>query len=216
MVLPIDLLEKLREGPAGFARWEADESTKPAPESSWTVGELAGRLTEISGQGARSSLTAAAVLLLDAQKSGEPSVWVSRAESSFFPPDMARAGVDLEALAVVFTPSAQAAANAAARLVRSGAFGLVVVDLGRSPQVPMALQGRLASLAVKHDTAVVLITEKPVNAPSVGSMISLRVEAHRVAVAPFTYRIRLVVVKDKRRGPGWSHDEVADGPDGLR
>jgi hypothetical protein len=79
----------------------------------------------------------------------------------------------------------------------------------------MALQGRLASLAVAHDAAVVLITEKPASAPSVGSMVSLRVEAHRLAEED-GFRVRMIVVKDKRRGPGWSTDEVAHGPDGLR
>jgi recombination protein RecA len=192
--------------------------------------ELAGRMVEISGRGAVSCLSAAAALVLEAQSLGEPCAWVAvrdRAEAStFFPPDLARFGVDLEALPVVFAPSPQAAARAAARLLRSGAFGLLVLDLGREPEISIALQGRLTGLALKHDAAVVLLTEKPARSPSIGSMVSLRAEPRRsqlqkpgtraAAQDESLYRVTLAVLKDKRRGPGWTHEEVMLGPDGLR
>src|SRR5476651_929143 len=93
-----------------------------APAGSWCRSELSGRLTEISGRGCVSPLSAAAALLLEAQAGGEPCAWLSRDESNFFPPDLARFGIDLDALPVVFVPSPQKAARAAARLLRSGAF----------------------------------------------------------------------------------------------
>jgi recombination protein RecA len=184
----------------------------------WCRAELSGRLTEISGRGCVSPLSAAASLLLEAQSSGEPCAWITKSESSFFPPDLVRFGIDLDALPVVFVPSAQAAARAAARLLRSGAFGLLVLDLGEEAQVSIALQGRLTGLALKNDAAVVLLTQKSPSAPSVGSMVSLRAEPRRTQLEATVslYRVSLTVLKDKRRGPGWLHEEVMLGPDGLR
>lgn len=155
-------------------------------------------------------------MVLDAQVAGEPCAWVTRSESTFFPPDLARVGVDLDTLAVVFVSSAAQAARATARLVRSGAFGVVVMDLGPSADIPIPLQGHLAGLAIKHDAAIVLITEKTASAPSVGSMVSLRIEAQRERLDEARFSIRFAILKDKRRGPGWTHEEVARGPAGLR
>jgi recombination protein RecA len=186
----------------------------PGSTPAWSRADLSGRLTEISGQGATSSLSAAVTLMLDAQRAGEPCAWLGRRSSCFFPPDLAESGIDLAALAVVFTPSAQAAVRAAGRLVRSGGFGLVIADLGSGVDVPSPLQGRLSSLALKHDTAIVLITQKPPTSPSLGSMISLRVEARRSPLDDARFVVRLDVLKDKRRGPGWSHEEIFQGPPG--
>lgn len=187
---------------------------EPRSAPAWSRAELSGRLTEISGQGATSSLSLAATLVLDAQRAGEPCAWLGRRSSCFFPPDLAASGIDLAALAVVFTPTAPAAMRAAGRLVRSGGFGLVIVDLGSGADVPSPLQGRLSSLALKHDTAIVLITQKPPTSPSLGSMISLRVEARRSPEGEARFRVQLDVLKDKRRGPGWSHEEIFRGPPG--
>jgi recombination protein RecA len=185
-------------------------------EPCWSREELAGRLTEVSGRGAMSSLTAAALLILDAQLAGEPCAWVTRQESTFFPPDFARNGIDLDALVVVFVTAVQDAARVSARLARSGAFGLVVMDLGAAADIPLPLQGRLSGLAIKHDVAIVLLTEKSSSAPSVGSMVSLRAVACRTRLDEARFRIRFAILKDKRRGPGWSHEEVVRGPAGLR
>jgi recombination protein RecA len=184
--------------------------------SPWRRDELTGRMVELSGRGCTSRLSAAATLVLDAQAAGEPCAWVTLPQSTFFPPDLARFGVDLDALPVVFAPSPAGAARSAARLLRSGAFGLLVLDVGKDPAVSIPLQGRLTALALKHDAAVVLLTEKPASAPSVGSMVSLRAEPRRSQANDMLYRVLLTALKDKRRGPGWVHEEVMLGPDGLR
>lgn len=99
----------------------------------WRLEEVAGRLIEISGQSATAALTCALGLVLDAQRHGEPVAWVSDVGSSFYPPDAADSGVDLEALVVVRVPATLAIPRAADQLARSGAFGLLVLDLGMSP-----------------------------------------------------------------------------------
>ena len=185
-------------------------------QDAWTRAALSGRLTEISGVGAMASLTSAFGLVLDAQARSEPVAWITLPETSFYPPDAADSGIDLDALAVVCVPGAQEGARAAERLLRSGAFGLIVLDLGRDARLPTALQGRLVSLAKRHDTALVCLTSKPRDAASLGSLVSLRAEVTREKRDDDRFACKLAVLKDKSRGPGWSHSEVVLGPAGLR
>lgn len=220
-----EFLEKARaDAPAGSARAAAavlslDEMRRqravvePTP-AQWSRAQLSGRLVEVSGIGAVASLTAAVGVVLEAQVEGEPAAWICMATSTFFPPDLADNGVDLDALIVVRAPTVAHAGRAADRLLRSGGFGLIVLDLGPGAEVPMALQGRLVGLAQRHDAAILCLTEKANDAASIGSMVSLRAEAKRVrGEGRFTVTLR--ALKDKQRGPGWIHGETLRGPAGL-
>ena len=100
-------------------------------------------------------------------------------------------------------------------MARSGAFGLLVLDLGANPRVPAALQARLRSLARKHDTAILCLTEKRGSASSLGSLVSLRGEARIRRVGDDRFACELRVLKDKHRGPGWVHTEICRGPEGM-
>ncbi len=191
------------------------QSSQASQEPQWNRAALSGRLTELSGEGGAAALTAAVGLVVDAQAQAEPVAWITLPASIFYPPDVADSGVDLDALAIVRVPDARGAGRAADRLARSGAFGLLVLDLGKHARVSIAQQGRLVGLAQKHDTAIVCITEKSSDTPSLGSMVSLRAEVVRETEGDH-FRCRVKVLKDKRRGPGWSHVEVVRGPDGLR
>jgi recombination protein RecA len=155
--------------------------------------------------------------VLTAQVRGEPAAWVAvRSHGLFYPPDAAEAGVDLAALAVVLVPDAAAAGRAADRLVRSGAFGLVVLDLGPEAELPMPLMARLVRLAAAHATAVLCLTVKPPGRPSLGSLVSLRAQARHQRLEGGRFACTLEVLKDKRRGPGRCWEEVRRGPAGLR
>jgi recombination protein RecA len=183
--------------------------------------ELAGRLVELSGEGASAVLTLAVGLVLDAQAAREPVAWVSSDESSFYPPDLAESGVDLAALVVVRLSLANharssALAVAAERLLRSGAFGLCVLDLGKQAELSQPLQSRLLGLAQRHHAALLCLTEKAEETPSLGSLVSLRAQAVRTWLARDRFACELRVRKDKRRGPVWSEREVYRGPLGLR
>ncbi len=200
-----------------------DELRAPEPlEARWGLAALRGRLVELSARGAVATLTAAIELVIEAQTQSEPVAWITLAAGTFYPPDVADSGVDLAALVVVRVPDAQAAARSAEKLLRSGAFGMVVIDLGSSPRadgrgyndVSMAMQGRLVTLAQTHDAAVVCITQKSDDAASLGSLVSLRAEALRIrGTADFSITVR--ALKDKRRGPGWTHSAKRNGPAGL-
>lgn len=213
----VSRIERVRELVSSTALRRAESHDAPMPAAArWSREQLSGRLTEITGVGAIAHLTTAIGLVLEAQMSSEPVVWITLAETCFYPPDVADSGVDLDALVVVRVPSAHDAARAAERLVRSGAFGLLIMDLGKDAEIPTGLQGRLVSLAKRHDTAVVCLTGKSGDSPSLGSMVSLRAEALRDRGEEGSFRCRVKVLKDKQRGPNWDHSEVVRGPAGLR
>ena len=182
--------------------------------SGWTLSQVAGRFAEISGSNATAALTLTCGLVLDAQKRGEPVGWATSTESSFYPPDVAQLGIDLAALVVVRVPKADAIARAGEKLIRSGGFGLVVLDLGLA-DMPTPLQSRLTGIAHHHHSALVCLTEKDSKAFSLGSLVSLRVHAERKRVGKNEFACGLNVLKDKRRGPTWTHEELRQGPPGL-
>lgn len=201
--------------PALHRLGEALEPT-PAGQPVWSRSELAGRLCELSAQQDGALLSAAMGLVVDAQRDGEPVAWVSATRAVFYPPDAVGCGVDLAALVVVQAAEAALAGRAVDGLLRSGAFGLVVLDLGTGTALPTPLQGRLVQLALKHDAAVVCLTGKGPDEASLGSLVSLRGQAVRRRSADGRrFTCRITTLKDKRRGPGWTWQEVRHGPEGL-
>ena len=203
----------------------------PAPVG-WSYAALAGRLVELSAGWNSAALTLATSLVWQAQRAGEPTAWITREADAFFPPDAAANGVDLAALAVVRVPGNNTArapgndsgrepamwavARAAGRLARSGAFGLIVLDLGARARMSAALQGSLVQQAQRHGTAIVCLTEKPPRSSSLGALVALRGQARRHRMGEARFACVLEICKDKRRGPGWTHEEEAHGPPGLR
>jgi recombination protein RecA len=148
-------------------------------------------------------LTLALRLVAETQRRGEPAAWITEEGTSFFPPDAARGGVDLAALVVVRVRERRLLPRAAGVLLRSGAFGLVVLDLNPMPGLlavsglPLAVQSRLAALARKHRAAVVCLTEKPSEAPSLGSLVAVRLEARRLRREGGRFAVTARVLKDK-------------------
>ena len=187
------------------------------------------RLTELSGVGAVARHTTAAALVRHAQLEGETTVWVQPVGGPLYPPDVAESGVDLDALIVVQVPTEHGEvglARAAELLLRSGAFGLCVVDLSAPPtwQVPKGMsekpsprlrgevwQARLAALARMHASRVVVLTRAASGRDSLGPMVGLRVEPRRVRQAPGIFEVQPEILKQKgtplegapalRRGP---------------
>src|SRR4029434_4343895 len=138
----------------------------------WTLAEVAGRLVEISGSTATAALTLTFVLVHEAQECGEPVGWVTSTESCFYPLDAAQNGLDLKSLVVVRLTKAESIVRAGEKLLCSGGFGVIVLDLGAT-DMPMPLQTRLTGLAHRHHTAVVCLTEKDRAASARVSVVSL-------------------------------------------
>ena len=196
------------------------EESRPKRTSatvSWSLSALRGRLIELSAEPAGAPLTFAFRLVLDAQRGGEPVAWVAPRTRAFFPPDAAAAGIDLDALPVVWAAHALEAARAADLLVRSGGFGLVVVDLEPGAELPLHAVMRLSGLVLRHAAAVLVLTEKKAERSSLPGLVSLRAHADRLVREQERYRCTLRVLKDKRGGrPRGDLSEVCRGPDGLR
>src|SRR5437763_575463 len=128
----------------------------------WTLSQIAGRFVEVCASKAAATLTLTFSLVLDAQQHGEPVGWATSTETLFYPPDAAHLGIDLAALVIVRVPKRDAVARAGEKLLRSGGFGLDVLDLG-NVDISMPLQNRLTGLAHHHHAGLVCITEKDQN-----------------------------------------------------
>jgi hypothetical protein len=74
---------------------------------------------------------------------------------------------------------------------------------------------RLAALCRRHEAALLLLARKPEGTPPIASMAILRAEGSVRKTGFDRFTFELTVLKDKRRGTGWSHEEVLRGPDGL-
>lgn len=181
-----------------------------------------GRLVELSspqhGPGARTST--AASLLRHAQREGETTAWIQPSGGPLYPPDLHESGVDLESLVVVHVPAEQGTlglAKAAELLLRSGAFGMVVLDLGAAKsRGSTAWQGRLLGLARQHESRVLLLTDKPSVADSLGPLIGLRVEPRREREDDGRFTVEHHVLKNKSGAPVTLARARFLGPAGLR
>jgi hypothetical protein len=109
-----------------------------------------------------------------------------------------------------------AALKSAEILLRSGAYGLVVVDLTASaPPNGAAWQGRLLGLARQHQSCVVLLTHKTTHADSLGALVSLRIEPRRMVRNTHAFKIEPYVFKNKMglSLPAW--ELQCRGPAGI-
>ena len=207
-----------------LANMDFERFTSPAPlveiGSGFDLASFTGRLVEFSGWGNSARLTAAFGIVIEAQKKNEPVAWITLKDSSFFPPDAAAGGVDLDRLVVVRVSEPRSAGRAADHLLRSGGFGLVVIDLPvekrAEDRIAMPLLTRLLGLAQKHESALLVLTEKSADHPSLSSLVSLRATAARVRRNDL-FDLQIRILKDKRRGPGSDVPvETCRGPAGVR
>ncbi|MBX7190921.1 MAG: hypothetical protein K1X94_02630 [Sandaracinaceae bacterium] len=158
----------------------------------------AGRIVELScgADGAQASAVVSLVLALQAR--AEHVAWVAPRSAGLYPPDWARAGIDLDALLVVHVPDHDPSAGprAAELLLRTGVMGAVVLDLSNARARVMrtgvmrtgpmrgrrednmlrgeAWLGRLFGLAREHGGRLVLVSPHDHAAPSLGPLVSVR------------------------------------------
>ena len=189
-------------------------------EAGWGLAALGGRMVELSGDGATgASVTLAMGVVAEAHAVGEPAAWVWTGSGVFFPPDAAAGGVDLEALVVVRVGDVRAGGRAADRLLRSGGFGVVVLDVGDGAAAGRALTpallARLQALAERHRATLLCLTDKKDDEASLGGGVSLRVTSRRVREGA-GWVCEVAARKDRRSGPGWQNREVVRGTPGLR
>lgn len=179
----------------------------------WADHVPVGRISELTGGGAVSRTTLAITLIVKAQAEGESCAWVqSKRSPDLFAPDLQRAGVQVESLPIVRVPALlREVLKAAELLLRSGAFGVVLVDLSAaSAPVPMPALARLQGLAREHQARLVFLTPDAVEA--LGSPVSVRVRPQRTrASAGFIVEPNLL--RDKAGVGGFDPQAFASPPD---
>ncbi|MFK7987160.1 MAG: recombinase A [Sandaracinaceae bacterium] len=185
----------------------------PAPAIDRAPGLPRGRLIELSGDAAGARRTVAVQVALAAQREGDPIAWIQAEGGGLYPPDVAAAGVDLEAMLVVHVPSDAGVVGlpkAAELTLRTGAFGAVIVDV-EGVRLPRgaAWLSRLSALAREHDTRCVFLA--PPCARSLGPMVAVRLCPRRRQTRPGRYRLEAEVLRDKS---GWlsGADRALPGP----
>ena len=191
-----------------------------APElpSGRPLGLPRGRLIELAGGPEAGRTSAAAQILLESQREGDPVAWVQPAAGAAYPPDLAATGLDLAGLLFVNVPPSAGRVGmpkAAELLLRTGAFGAVVVDLVGVP-TPRgeAWLGRLASLARDKDCRCLFLGDDVER--SLGPLIATRLRAVRRRLRPGRFRLETEVLKDKSgTSPRLPVPERFVGPEGM-
>ncbi len=185
-------------------------------DATFSFANLTGRITEFSASRNAPVLSFLSLFICEVQDLGESAVWVSACDSYFYPPDFEDNGVNLAALPVVWNPDVKAAVRSVEHLLRSNAFGLIVVDLPPHAIIDQGRLGKLARMADLNRISVVLITQHEDDTPfTLGSIISLRVSGKRIQSGAHLYRCTLSAIKDKQDPTGWQYSEVFHVPDGL-
>ncbi|HVO39516.1 MAG TPA: recombinase A [Spirochaetia bacterium] len=200
-------------GLVGIPVFPAAHLKSAAHGGSWGFDNLVGILAEISEETPAGAVSIAAEIIAQAQTRGEPVAWIAGTESIFFPPDLLDRGIDLRAISVIRAGAEPESLTAAEWLIRSGAFGLVVLDLDGEGNVSDASLGRILKVAKRTQCAVLFLTRKHAGAPSLGSQISLRGCVTRCGAEPIL--VHLDTVKDKRSSFSPRYSRQYHGPSGM-
>ncbi len=186
---------------------------KQAPQ--WNLREISGRLVEISEPYPIAALSFAFKLFREAQALSCSVAWVGLQKSSFYPPDAAQNGIDLKNLPVFRMRNSLQMAQVATTLMRSGAFQFVVLDLMEDQDIPSAKLSQLNALARKHNSTVIFLTQKQMDAPSLSSLVSLKAHTTRERLTENRFRCYIHIERDKRRGTNWSWSFDLKGVEGY-
>ena len=169
----------------------------------WNLQEVSGRLVEISEPQPIAALSLVFLLVCEAQASGECAAWIGMLDSVFYPPDAERNGIDLDNFPILRMPDCRTVGRSAEILIRSGAFRLVILDLGTNHALPAARLSQLNALVRKHDACVLFVTQKKIDEPSLGSLVSLRAHTTRKRIREDEFLCKIHILRDKRRSTHW-------------
>ncbi len=174
---------------------------------------VTGRLAEISGSG---RLSVASSLLAEAQQEGELCGWISTTLHTVFPPDLENNGVDLSLLYFFWIDTPGGATKALEYLLRSEAFGLVILDMSKHPGVQDGISGRLMRLAGKVRCGVVALSDLQDAPQSIfGSLTSLRINTRLEPASDGRLAVALTAERDRSAAPHWRRRLTYHAPTGL-
>ena len=153
-------------------------------------------------------------LILEAQQAQEPIAWIAACDSFFYPPDVAANGVDVATIAVVRLSNGRDAARCSEKLIASGGFGLVVVDLGNQFWLKPALQSRLSHACREQSATVLLLGELSGDSGTNGLRSDIRATATRTIDGGDI--VSHLNIKKDTRGCPWHLKEHRLGTPGMR
>lgn len=181
----------------------------------WNLQEVQGRLVEISEPHPIAALSFCFLLVHEVQMADGCAAWIGSTDSTFYPPDAEKVGIDLRNLPILRLTDVQSLGRAAEILLRSGAFQLVLLDLGYDPAIPVARLAQLNGLVRKHNACVVFLTRKQRGEQSVGPLISLHARTSRQHVETNSFSCELQILRDKQRGKKWTWQTCLSGVEGY-
>jgi len=187
---------------------------RPVETAPWSLERVRGQVVELSGQGSFAPLSSGLWLLRHLQEAGEPVAWVGPPLNRPFVPDLLPWHLDLGAMAFLFPQRREQLGPTADVLLASGAFGGVALDLGHG-DLPVPLLSRLAARCARHDSCLIVLSEKGDDSPSVGVGISWRSGVQRQRVGPDTFVLRWQGLKDRRGSARWSWQQPCRGVPGC-
>ncbi len=181
----------------------------------WNLREVQGRLVEISEPLPIAALSFCFLLVHEVQMAGGYAAWVGSTDSTFYPPDAEKGGIDLRNLPILRLSDTQSKGRAAEVLLRSGAFQLVLLDIGCDHAISVARLAQLNGLVRKHNACAVFLTRKQHGEQSVGSLISLYARTSRQHVETNSFSCELQILRDKRRVKKWTWQTCLSGVEGY-
>lgn len=190
----------------------------PKENRTFDLAGLTGKIVEFSGWNQSACLSLTIPLIQESQKSIKECAWIlpsaKRGESLFFPPDFQSAGIDCSRIPIIRSTSVVDSFGIAEKLIRSGGFSLVVLDLTEGKRVRGSTVGRISSMAQKYQSLVLCLTRNPPGHPSLDPMVFIHVHVD-ACLKNGIYQVRASVQKDKTQAPGLQRTWKYETPIGL-
>ena len=181
----------------------------------WSLQETQGRLIEISEPHPVAALSFFFLIAREVQAAGGHVAWVGTAHSTFYPPDAESIGIDLRNLPVLRMNDVQSVGRAAEILLRSGAFQLVLLDLGHDHAMPVARLAQLNGLVRRHNACAIFLTCKQHGEQSAGPLISMHATTSRQHADTDAFCCEIEILRDKRRWKKWTWQTRLCGVEGY-
>ncbi len=177
------------------------------------IGSARGRIAVLTGRlsSGKTALAIAAVAAATAREGGL-CAWIERCGSlgRLYPPAAAATGAVLSRLLVVRASDLRGALQAADSVLRSGAFGLALLDAGlEARRIPGPALVRLSGLAGRTEGSLVVLAEGALRGSPLAAAAGLILAVERCGVGR-QGQVRLSVRAEKGRGLGRAGRTVAE------
>lgn len=190
----------------------------PEKRRTFDLAGLAGKVVEFSGWNQSACLSLTIPLIIESQQGVKECAWIlpaaRRGESLFFPPDFHNAGIDCSRIPIIRSANVTDSFSIAEKLIRSGGFSLVVLDLTEGKRVRGSTVGRISSMTQRYQCLLLCLTRNPPGHPSLDPMVFIHVHVE-ASLIDGRYQVSARVQKDKTQAPGQQMNWIYETPIGL-